>query len=398
MSLDIAKRVALINPSATVGMIDKISELKAQGKDIIAFNVGEPDFNTADHINEAMFEAVRAGHTKYVNTNGIIELREAISRKFKRENNIEYKASQIVVSTGAKQALYNILLTIAQEGDEVIIPTPCWASYEELVKLVDAKCIFVETKDDFQLDVEAIEKAITTKTKAIIITTPNNPTGSVYDKESLKAVADLAIKSDFYIISDEIYEKLIYDGQKHVSMASLSQGAYEHTITVNGFAKAYAMTGHRIGYAAFPNDKLAKASSKIQAHTTSNSTTFVQYAAIEALESDQSFVDEMVKEFEKRRNLSFKLLDDIDNIKYSKVNGAFYIMIDVSYYFGKKYGDLIIKDVNDLSMYLLEEGLIALVPGSAFQAPNCLRFSYSNSQENIEKGLKRMKEALSKLK
>ena len=397
MSLELAKKVLQIAPSATLGMISKINELKAQGKDIIAFNVGEPDFNTADHINKAMYAAVEAGHTKYVNVSGIESLRKAISEKFLKDNNLNYEINQILVSTGAKQTIYNALLTICNPDDEVIIPTPCWVSYEELVKLSDGKCVFVPTKADFQLDLEAIEKALSPKTKAIIITSPNNPTGCVYQQEDLIKLANLALKYEFYILADEIYEKLLYDGKKHLSIASLSDDIYQQTITINGFAKTYAMTGHRIGYAGYPSAEMAKRAANIQAHTTANSTSFVQYAALEALESKQDFVSEMVVEFEKRRNLSFALLDEIPNIKYSKVSGAFYIMIDVSYYFNKEYNGTLIKDSDDLVIYLLEEGQIALVGGKSFQAPNFVRFSYSNSQENIIEGLKRMKEALLKL-
>ncbi|MDF9866779.1 aspartate aminotransferase [Bacilli bacterium PM5-3] len=399
MSLELSKKVLKISPSATIGMVGKISQLRSEGKDIISFNIGEPDFNTASHINKAMYDAVESGHTKYVSVSGITELKKAICNKLKTDNNLNYSESQIVVSTGAKHSIYNTVMALVNEGDEVIIPTPCWVSYEEIVKLSDAKCVFVPTnKDNFQLDINAIKNSITDKTKAIIINTPNNPTGCVYSEEILKELGKLACEHDFYIISDEIYEKLIYDNKKHLSIASLNEEVYNRTITINGFAKAYAMTGHRIGYAAYPNDEIAKLASNLQAHTTSNSTSFVQYAALVALEHDQQFVKDMVEEFDRRRKLSFELLDEIPNIKYNKVNGAFYIMIDVSYFINKSYNDVTIKDADDLSLYLLDEALVALVPGKSFQAPNFLRFSYSNSQENISTGLKRMKDALEKLK
>lgn len=397
MGLDISKKVSQINPSATLGMVNKIAELKKEGKEIIAFNIGEPDFDTPRHISEALIDAINHGHTKYVSVNGILELREAICEKLKKDNNLEYTPNQIIVSTGAKQSLYNVVMSIANEGDEIIIPTPCWVSYEEMVKVSGAKCIFVPTREnDFQLDIDAVAKAITAKTKAIIINTPNNPTGAVYSKEVLSQLADLAIKHKFYVIADEIYEKLVYDGNKPTSIASLNKDIYNQTITINGFAKTFAMTGHRIGYAAMPLE-LASHINNLQAHMTSNSTTPVQYAAIAALESSQDNVDEMVAEFDSRRKLSFKLLDEIPNIKYNKVTGAFYIMIDISYFFGKEYNGFVVNDADDMSMYLLEYAQIALVSGKSFQASNYLRFSYSNSQDNITKGLEAMKKALAQL-
>lgn len=398
MSLDVAKNVLCINPSATLAMVGKIAELKKEGKEIIAFNVGEPDFDTPTHINDALIKAVEQQKTKYVSVNGIVELREAICDKLKNDNNLDYDPSQIVVTTGAKQALYNSVKTLVNEADEVILPTPCWVSYEEMVKSCGGKVVFVPTDSKtYQLDIDAIEKAITNKTKAIIINTPNNPSGAVYTKETLEKLASLAIKYDFYVIADEIYEKLVYNGAKNFSIASLNEEIYERTITINGYAKAYAMTGHRIGYVAAPL-YLAKLITNLQAHMTSNSTTPVQYAAIAALTSDQNLVDEMVSEFDTRRKLSIELLKDIPHFTFNDVQGAFYIMIDVSYYFGKEYNGKIIKDADDFSMFLLEEANVALVSGISFQAPNFVRFSYSNSQDNITKGLNNIKNTVTKLK
>ena len=396
MSLQISKNIEKIKPSATLGMISKIDELKKQGNEIIAFNLGEPDFDSFESIVEAAKKALDDGHTRYVAVPGIESLRQAIAAKLKKDNNLVYEPNQIVVSTGGKQALFNSISILANLNDEFIIPTPCWVSYEEMVAAVGAKSIFVTTKDDFQLDLDEIEKAITNKTKAIIINTPNNPTGCVYTKESLRQLADLALKYQFYIICDEIYEKLIYNNEEHFSIASVNEQVYQQTITINGFSKAYAMTGYRVGYAAYPKH-LVKYAINLQAHLTSNSTTPMQYAALDALLNNDDNVKFMVEEFSKRRDLSFKLLDEINNLKYVKVKGAFYIMLDVSYFFNKKYQDYLIKDADDMSLYLLNEAKIALVSGKAFCADNYLRFSYSNSTENIQKGLSALKMALAKL-
>ena len=398
MSLELSRKVTMINPSATFKMVSRIAELKNQNIDVIGFNIGEPDFDTPDHINEAIIKAIQSGQTRYVNASGILELRIAISEKLRTENNLNYQPDQIVVSTGAKQALYNTIMTLANDGDEIIIPTPCWVSYEEMVKVSGATCVFVPTEaTTFQLDPQAIEKAITSKTKAIIINTPNNPTGCVYSKEVLEKLAALAIKYDFYVICDEIYEKLIYDGQQHFSLASFNEEIYRRAITINGFAKSHAMTGYRIGYAVYPPG-LADKASNLQVHSTSNSTTPVQYGALAALQANQEKVEEMVAEFAKRRELSMELLSEIENIKFGLVSGAFYLMIDVSSFYGKSYNNYQIKDAEDMTLYLLEEARIALVAGTSFQAPNYLRFTYANSQANIREGISRMKMALAKLK
>lgn len=397
MSLEISKAIEKIKPSATLGMISKIDELKKQGLEIITFNLGEPDFDSSQIIVDASKKALDDGHTRYVAVAGIKALRSEISNKLKKDNHLNYSDDQIVVSTGAKQSLYNTIKMLANNDDEFIIPTPCWVSYEEMVCSTGAKSIFVKTKENFQLDIAAIEKAITSKTKAIIINNPNNPTGCVYNKKSLIELAKLALKYKFYIISDEIYEKLIYENKQHISIASFSEEVYNQTITINGFSKAYAMTGYRVGYAAYPQ-QLAKYAINLQAHSTSNSTTPMQYAALAALKHDNDFTSFMVNEFSKRRNVSYELLDDIENLKYVKVEGAFYIMLDVSYFYNKRYNDYVINDADDMSLYLLEEAHIALVSGKAFKADNYLRFSYTNSIDNINQGLKALKQALENLK
>ncbi len=396
MSLEVSKNIERIKPSATLGMISKIDELKKQGHEIITFNLGEPDFDSSKSIVEASKKALDDGHTRYVAVPGIEELRIEIAMKLKKDNDLVYDPKQIVVSTGGKQALFNSVSILANPNDEFIIPTPCWVSYEEIVAAVGAKSVFVETMDDFQLDIEAIKQAISSKTKAIIINTPNNPTGCVYTKESLEQLAELAIKHQFYIICDEIYEKLVYDDKQHISIASLNDKIYQQTITINGFSKAYAMTGYRVGYAAYPQH-LVKYAINLQAHSTSNSTTPMQYSALDALRNNDEFVKYMVEEFSKRRNESFKLLNEIENLKYVSVAGAFYIMLDISYFFNKRYQDYLIKDADDMSMYLLNEAKIALVSGKAFCADNYLRFSYSNSVDNIKIGLSALKDALLKL-
>lgn len=388
MSLDLSKNISSINPSPTLEMVSKIDQLKKEGHDVIAFNIGEPDFDTPKHISDAIIKAIENGQTKYVNTGGILELRQAICEKLSKDNNLDYLPEQIVVTTGAKQALFESVLALVNPGDEVIIPTPCWVSYEEMVKSAGGKCVFVPTQPDtFQLDVVAIEKAISKRTKLIILTTPNNPTGCVYAKSSLERIAQLACEYDFYIISDEIYEKLIYDNNKNFSIGSLSAEVFDRTITINGFAKAYAMTGLRLGYLAAPL-RIAKVIANLQAHMTSNASTPIQYGGVAALKQNQSEMVEMVEEFTKRRTLSLELLSKIPNIKYNEADGAFYLMLDVSYYLKLNKA---VRTSDELALYLLENYHIALVAGTNFQAPNFLRFSYSNSQENITKGLERLR-------
>lgn len=388
MSLDLSKNISSINPSPTLEMVSKIDQLKKEGHDVIAFNIGEPDFDTPKHISDAIIKAIENGQTKYVNTGGILELRQAICEKLSKDNNLDYLPEQIVVTTGAKQALFESVLALVNPGDEVIIPAPCWVSYEEMVKSAGGKCVFVPTQPDtFQLDVVAIEKAISKKTKLIILTTPNNPTGCVYAKSSLERIAQLACEYDFYIISDEIYEKLIYDNNKNFSIGSLSAEVFDRTITINGFAKAYAMTGLRLGYLAAPL-RIAKVIANLQAHMTSNASTPIQYGGVAALKQNQSEMVEMVEEFTKRRTLSLELLSKIPNIKYNEADGAFYLMLDVSYYLKLNKA---VRTSDELALYLLENYHIALVAGTNFQAPNFLRFSYSNSQENITKGLERLR-------
>ncbi len=393
----LSKIVKNITPSATCELEGVVADMENAGIDVIELNAGEPDLATPDNIVDACVAAMKDGKTKYVNVPGIAQLRQAICKKLKRDNHVEYEPSQICVSTGAKQALNNAVRAVVNPGDEVIIPIPGWVSYVEIVKLVGGIPICVECRPDYQLDLDAIEQAVTSKTAAIIINTPNNPTGAVYTRESLEKLVELAVKHDFYIISDEVYEKLIYGNSRHECVASFSEEAYNHSIVINGMSKAYCMTGWRIGYSAAPAE-IASGISAIQGHTTSNSTTFVQWAAIEALEKNDPTIDEMVKEFAKRRDYTYQRLTAMQGIVCNNVEGAFYLLPDVSFYFGKSDGERTIKDSFDFCDYILKEARVAIVPGAAFMAPDMVRIAYTNSMEKIKEGMDRMEEALAKLK
>lgn len=393
----LTKRIKRMTPSATIELEGTVAELKAKGVDVISLNVGEPDFDTPYNIIRACEEAINSGQTKYITVTGLLSLREAICKKLKVDNNVVYEPREIVVSTGAKQALYNSLLAICSPGDEVIIPKPCWVSYVEMVKLADSIPVLVDTDASFQLDINAIEKAITPKTKAIIINTPNNPTGAVYKKESLLELARLAVQNGLYVLSDEVYEKLIYDGNEHICIASLSEDIKSLSVIINGFSKTYSMTGWRIGYCAAPSE-ISRGIASLQGHTTSNSTTFVQWAALEALNGSQNSIKLMLKEFNKRRLYLYDRLINMPNISCSKADGAFYLMPDVSSYFGKRNDKGVIKNSYDFCNYMLEEAYLAIVPGIAFESPNTVRIAYSNSLENIKKGMDSMELMLAKLK
>ncbi len=392
----VSERIKNMTPSATSTLGGKIAEMKTAGIDIAAFNLGEPDFPTPDKVVKACTKAMEEGKTKYIAIGGILQLREAITRKLKKDNNLSYTANQICVSTGAKQAVFNAVMAVCNPGDEIIIPTPCWVSYVEMAKLAGAVPVLVPTDDKFHLITEEIEKAITNKTKAIIINTPNNPTGAVYSEESLKELAALAIKNDFYVIADEVYEKLVYNDVKHVSIASLSKEMYKRTIVINGLSKSYSMTGWRVGYAAGPED-IIKGMTSLQGHVTTSSTTFIQWASIDALEKCEEEVENMRKEFLKRRDFMYERLNKIPGMQCPKPEGAFYLMPDATYYFGKSYKDWKIESAADLCNYLLEEARVAVVPGNAFEAPKTIRFAYSVSIETIAAGMDRMEEALKKL-
>lgn len=395
----LSRRIRNMAPSATVALTAKVGELRRQGVDIISFNVGEPDFNTPDNINGAAKKAIDEGFTKYTAVAGIPELREAICKKLSQDNGVDYKPSQISVGTGAKQSLANAILTVCDEGDEVILPTPCWVSYIELIKLAQSTPILVETyeKDEFQLNIEKIKSAITNKTKAIIINTPNNPTGAVYGEEILRELGNLAIEKNFYIISDEVYEKLVYEGEKHVCVAALSPEIKEKTITINGLSKAYAMTGWRIGYGAGPQDVI-NGMNALQSHMTSNTNSITQKAAIEALTGPQDTIEFMRKKFDERRIYLINRLRGIKDIECADAKGAFYFMPNVSKLYGKEYKGKALKNSMDISSFILEVAHVAVVPGDAFEAPDCIRISYSNSLENIKEGMNRIEKAFALLK
>jgi len=385
-----------ITPSATCELEGTVADLRAAGVDIIGLNAGEPDFKTPEKIRKAAYAAIEAGKTKYVNVPGIVELRREICKKLERENGAHYEPNQICVSTGAKQALNNAVLAVMNPGDEVIIPMPGWVSYIEIVKLYGGVPVCVNTLEDYQLDIDAIAAAVTGKTAAIMINSPNNPTGAVYSRQSLERLAALAVEHDFYIISDEVYEKLIYGDKKHECIASFSRGAYEHTIVINGMSKAFSMTGWRIGYSAAPAE-VAAGINAIQGHTTSNSATFTQWAAIVALQECEEDVKAMIAEYEKRKDYTYDRLTHMEGLTCKNVDGAFYLMPDVSYYFGKSFRGQVIRDSFDFCSFILEEAHVAIVPGGAFNSANTVRVAYTNSMEKIVEGMDRIEHALAKL-
>lgn len=396
--MELSRKAQAIEPSLTLAITAKAKEMKEKGIDVISFSAGEPDFNTPKNIINAAIKAMEDGNTKYTSVNGILQLREAICKKFKDDNGLEYNPSQIVVSTGAKQSLANTFLAILNPGDEVIVSTPYWVSYPELIKLADGKPVFVEgdEKSNYKFTKENLEKAVTAKTKAIVLNTPNNPTGTIYNKEELEVIADFAKKYDIIIISDEMYEKLIYDNENHISIASLSKDAYERTIVINGLSKSYAMTGWRIGYCA-ASKKIAKLMISIQSHVTSNVCSITQYAALEALNGPQDEITKMINEFEKRRNYMINRIESIDNLSIVKPKGAFYIMINIENCLGKEINGKILNDSMEFCASLLENEKLAVIPGKAFGLNNYIRVSYATSMEAIKEGLNRIESFIKKL-
>jgi len=395
----LSKKAMGISPSLTLAITAKAKKMKAEGIDVIGFGAGEPDFNTPKNIQQAAIKAIEAGQTRYTAASGIIELKEAVVNKFKKDNNLTYKTSQIIISTGAKQCLANIFQAILNPGDEVLIGAPYWVSYPELVQLADGVPTFVETEESnsFKLTVEALEKAVNEKTKAMILNSPNNPTGTAYTKEELEKIAAFAQKHDIIIISDEIYEKLLYGESGHISVASLSEDAYNRTIVINGVSKAYAMTGWRIGYAA-TSEKITSLMSNIQSHTTSNPCSISQYASVEALNGDQSEVERMKQEFKKRRDFMVDRINSINNLSCVKPEGAFYVMVNISKVLNKEVDGKIIKDSLTFSDLLLEKEKVAVIPGIAFGVDDFIRLSYATSMENIEKGLNRIEDFVNGIK
>lgn len=394
----LSKRVSPIAPSITLAITAKAKQMQREGIDVISFGAGEPDFDTPESIKEAGIMAIKSGFTKYTADSGIPELKKAVCEKLKRDNNLSYEPAEILISCGAKHSLFNAIFALCDEGEEVIIPAPYWVSYEEQVKMAGASSIIVNTSEenDFKLTQELLKEAVTPRTKAIILNSPCNPTGTVYGKEELEALANLAVENGIYIISDEIYEYLIYDGIKHFSLANLSQKVKEITITINGVSKAYAMTGWRIGYAAGPKE-IIQAMSNVQSHSTSNPTSISQKAALAALTGSQEDILEMVAEFDKRRKLMVKRLNEIKGFRCKTPQGAFYAFPNVSAIYRASFNGKSINNSFALTEFLLDEARVAVVPGDAFGAPNYIRLSYATSLTNIEKGLERIQMAIERL-
>jgi len=394
----LSKRSVSIKPSPTLAIDSKAKALKASGVDVVNFGVGEPDFDTPQNIKEAAIKAIRDGFTKYTPVGGIDELKDAIIEKFKKDNGLAYEKSEIIVSCGAKHSLYNIAEALFDPGDEIIIPAPYWVSYPDQALLNDAVPVIVKTdeKNLFKITPELLKANLSKKTKALILNSPSNPTGLAYDLKSLEAIADIAAENDFYVISDEIYEKLVYDGFRHVSIASLGDKIKQRTIVVNGLSKAYAMTGWRIGFAAGPKEIIG-AMTNIQSQSTSNPTSIAQKAAVEALRGTQDFIPVMVAEFNRRRAYMVETLNKIKGISCLMPVGAFYAFPNVSYYYGKSFKGKPVNSSFDLSSYLIEEANVALVPGGAFGDDRYIRLSYATSMDNIKKGLDRIEKALANL-
>lgn len=395
MLSDRAKR---IKPSPTLSIDAKAKAMKAAGVDIISFGVGEPDFDTPENIKEAAIKALKEGFTKYTPVGGIDSLKDSIIEKFEKDNNLNYTREEIIVSCGAKHSLYNIAQALFNPGDEVLIPSPYWVSYPDQVLLNDAIPIFVKTyeSDSFMAKPEVIESYITTKTRAIILNSPSNPTGLTYDKKTLGKIAEVVLRHGIYVISDEIYEKLTYDGFKHISIASFDNEIKAKTIVVNGLSKSYAMTGWRIGFAA-GTEEIIKAMTNIQSQSTSNPTSIAQKAAIEALSGPQDFITTMLAEFDKRRRFLIRELNSISDMSCLTPTGAFYAFPNTSKLYGKSIGNRKISSSSDLALYFLEEAKVALVHGEAFGDDNYIRLSYATSIDEIKEGVNRIREAVSRL-
>ena len=395
---ELSARLNRLAPSATLAMSQRSNELKASGVDVVNLSVGEPDFNTPDHIKEAAKKAIDENYSRYSPVPGYPVLREAIVEKLKRENNLEYKSSQIICSNGAKQSVCNVVMSLVGEGDEVIVPAPYWVSYTQMVKLADGVPVTVATglEQNFKMSPKQLEKAITPQTRALILCSPSNPTGSIYSYEELEALAEVLKKHErVMVISDEIYEHINYTG-KHASMAQVP-GMKERTVIINGVSKAYAMTGWRIGFAA-GEEWIIKACNKLQGQYTSGPCSVSQMAAAAAFAGPQECVETMRRAFERRKNLIVSLAREIPGLEVNDPEGAFYLFPKCSSYFGKKDGDTVIKDSNDMALYLLDKGHVATVSGDAFGAPGYFRMSYATDEDSIRKAMKRIAEALAKLK
>ena len=392
----LSDRLNRLSYSKTFVMTNKAREMKSQGIDVISLTLGEPDFDVPDNIKQAAIDAIHQNYSHYSPVTGFLELREAVCKKLKRDNNLDYKPNKICVSNGAKQSIFNVLASVVNDGDEVILPTPYWVSYDEMVKMMGGVSVFVNTTidTDFKMTAAQLEAAITPKTKALLFSSPCNPSGSFYEREELEAIANVIAKyPQITIISDEIYEFINYGG-KHTSIAEFPQ-VYEQTAVINGMSKAFAMTGWRIGYSACPT-WLAAACDKVQGQMTSGANTIAQRASITALETNPSEYKYMIDSFEKRRELVFNLLKEIKGFKINKPKGAFYMFPDISHYIGQTLDGVKINDSDDFAMYLLEKAHVATVGGVSFGDKNCIRFSYAASEEQLVEAMRRIKELLNK--
>jgi len=399
MALTISQKCKKIQPSVTLAIDSRAKQLRAMGLDVIGFGAGEPDFDTPKYIKDAARDALDAGMTKYTPVAGTVELRTEIQEKLLRDNGVDDELTDIIVSTGAKQSLFNALSAIIDPGDEVLLPSPCWVSYPEMVQMAGGVPVMVKGDENngFLASAEELEKYVTDKTKALIINSPNNPNGSVYTRPMLEKIARLAIEKRFYVISDEIYEKLIYDGEKHVSIASLSDAIKAQTIVINGVSKSYAMTGWRIGYAAGPK-AVIRAMTSFQSHTTSNPNSIAQHAAAVALTNGERFMHESHMEFDARRKLMHSLLNAIPGLSAAMPKGAFYMMLNISGMIGKTVNGRTIKGSDDFAEMLLESKLVAVVPARAFGDDRYVRLSYATSREKISMGIMRIAEFVKECK
>jgi len=396
--MTVSKRINKIGVSPTMKVAAEAKLMQSRGESVIDFSVGEPDFPTPQNVKEAAVRAIENNQTKYTLNQGTIELRTAISNKFKNENGLEYSTDEIIVSAGAKQSLYNTIQSLIYVDDEVIIPAPYWVSYPDMVSLAHGQSVIVPTTEEtgFKITPEQLKKAITPYTKILILCNPSNPTGSCYTRKELEAIAEIVEQNNFYVISDEIYEKIVFDNFEFVCFASLSDKIKKKTVTVNGLSKSYAMTGWRVGYAAGP-ENIIQAINKIQSHSTSNASSVSQAASIEALKGSQDYVEMMRKEYEQRRNYLYDALTSIKGITCYKPEGAFFLFPNFTNYFHKSTHVFRIEHSFDLAMYLLHQVKVATVPGSAFGAEGYLRLSYATSMENLKEGVERIKEALAQL-
>ena len=396
--MKLSKRVSNIKPSPTLEITERAAAMKAEGIDIIGFGAGEPDFDTPEHIKKAAIDALKKGYTKYTSVSGVNALKDAIIAKLQRDNRLAYNREEVIVSCGAKHTLYNIAQAMFEEGMEVIIPAPYWVSYPDMVLLSGGTPVFVNTTEEegFLLTAEKFERAITKRTRALILNYPSNPTGATYDLDTLEEIAKVAVRHNIFVISDEIYEKILYTDIHHVSIASLNEKIKELTVVVNGLSKAYSMTGWRLGYAAGQKE-LISAMNNIQSQSTSNPTSFAQYGGVDALNGSQDEVIKMREEFKKRRDYIVRRLKMMRGVSCFNPAGAFYVFPKISFYYGKSFKGHTIKNSLDMSDYLLREGRVSVVPGAAFGADDYLRLSYATSMKNIEGGLSRIEEALEKL-